>query len=690
MKRLAFFAFLASFALLAVASNAWAHGGQFKAPGGAVDPGQRAPEDPTPPPPPPPTGPPPTTPSPSDPGKPSSGPVTPPPSAPPPATGTGPGEIGSGLGARKTAPLSYDQWVFWYAYNNGELENLKESLYALVATDTPLAVMGTGGGGNTGGETHDVKRKIETDLIPAMLWARVPENAGYTDIESAAYIGLAKMTKDPAHIDILREGLNKKFDKIIKESAALSLGLLRRTKPEDQFLSGSDLDRVRGILFDVVEDKDYEERVRCFAAFSLGLLGDQPAGTATGTDTNKAAEHTARLFELAQRDYPAELVPALLTAISLQDPSTVTNEQRQILRDCILKGKLGRADAKGVIVGSEAAAALGRVGDASDVELLIRAIGSRRTDIYMESSCAIALGRLARLIDTTKRTELAKGLIAYIKKSKNQQAINFALISLAYIAMEDVKAGKTDAFTVAKVGEFLLDSATSGKPLEKPYGALAISLVCRQITNEPTVNVYGDFRHKAMTVLKEGTSSGKMTSRDQAAFVIGIGIAQDFDSAPLLVDILKDRKTHWEKLGYAAVALGMAKPGGDRVAAEMIRKILLDTNEEELKVRCATALGLLKDRGALDLLISELEKAETQSLKGQLAVAIAKIGDARSIEPLVTRMKNKKEKELTRAIVTAALGVIGDMELVPSLFRITQDINYRAMNDSRNEIVSIL
>lgn len=682
MKRLALLGFVLAMAMFALAPDALAHGGQFKAPGGNVDPGQRAPEDPTPPPPPPPSGPP-TTPSPSDPKPPpSSGPVTPPPSAPPPTTG--PGELGGGTRGRQ-AGLSYDQWVFWYAYNNAEIENLKEALYSKVGSENPMSVLGSSGS-NQGSETHDVRTKIDSMLIPAMKWARDPKNARHNDVESAAYIGLAKMTRDPTDIDLLREGLGKSMDKIMQESSALALGLLRRAKREDQF-SGSDLDRVRTTLFEVIESGDYDARGRCFAAFAIGLLGDQPSGSGS---TDLSATHTARLFDLLDRDYPnPEIQVAILTAIGLQRPASVTDAQRELLADIVIKGKLGKQDAKG-LVPAEAASVLGRIGTDKEVGVLRRALTSRRTDRFTESSVAIALGQLASLIDSEQRTELAKGLISSMKKIKNQQALNFALISLAYIAMEDIKSGKTDVLASAKVGEFLLKTATDGKPLEKPYGALAVALVAREIGESPTVDVYGEFRHKAVTVLRDGVNSGKMTARDQAAFVIGLGIARDENSVKLLMDVLGDRKENWEKQGYAAVAIGLATPGSNADASTLIKETLVKTNEEELKIRCATALGLLRDRTALETLLTELKNADTQSLKGQIALAIAKIGDGRSIEPMITIMKDSKEKDLTRAIVTAALGVIGDMELIPSLNRISKDINYRAMNDSRREVVSIL
>ena len=605
------------------------------------------------------------------------------PSAPPPPT-TAPGELG-GTQRGKAAGLSYDQWVFWYAYNNAEIENLKEALYQKVSSENPMSVLGSSGA-NQGSETHDVRTKIESLLIPAMKWARDPANARHNDVESASYIGLAKMTRDPTDVDLLKEGLATSMDKIMQESAALSLGLLRRERSEDQF-SGSDLDRVRETLFGVLESGDYDARGRCFAAFAIGLLGDQPSGSGSN---DRSAEHTAHLFDLLERDYPnPEIQVAILTAIGLQSPASVTDAQREYLGDIVLKGKMGKQDAKG-LVPSEAAATLGRIGKDSDVGVLRRALTSRRTDAWTEGSVAIALGKLAALIDGDQRTELAKGLIGSLKKIKNQAAINFSLISLAYIAVEDVKAGRTDVLASAKVGEYLLKIATDGRPLEKPYGALALALIAREIGSSPTVEVYGDFRHNAIQVLRDGVSSGKMTARDQAAFVIGLGIARDEESVKLLMGVLQDRKENWEKQGYAAVAIGLASPGRNMDAATLIKETLTNTNEEELKIRCATALGLLRDRTALELLLAELKKADTQSLKGQIALAIAKIGDGRAIEPMIAIMKDSKEKDLTRAIVTAALGVIGDMELIPSLNRITKDINYRAMNDSRREIVSIL
>ncbi|MGE0193894.1 MAG: HEAT repeat domain-containing protein [Planctomycetota bacterium] len=668
--------------LVHVPTNAWSHGGQFKAPPGYVDPGQRPAEDPTPPPPPPPSGGPPTTGG-EDEGKPTGGgPTTPPPGRTPPPT-TGGGSLGGPTRGR-SATLSQDDWAIWYAYNRASIENLKEALYARVSSNPLAAVVGESGG-NRDDATHDVRSKISSALIPAMLWALDPVNARDPDVESAAAIGLAKMTSDPLHIELIQKGLESK-QKLMRESAALALGLLRRAKPEDQF-TGSDLDRVRETLFAVLGDAEHDVRTRCFAAFALGLLGDQPSGRAGAP---RGAEHTARLFAHLDREVPSdEITVAVLTAIGLQGAGTLVDDQREVLRDLVTRGRLASKSAPDHVC-AEAARALGQVGVDSDVRLLVRALTSRRSGTLTVASAAIALGRLAPLLDSEGRVDVAKELINAVQKLRSGSTTGFALVSLARIAVADLQAGSTAVLGSTKLPKLLLGTAVDGRVLERPYGALALGLIAEEIGETPRTEAEGDFRHDAVRVLREGAMSKRLSAHDQAAYAIALGIARDQASVPLLVEVLEDRRGDAEKQGYAAIALGLVAEGGSVEGRKLVRGLLVETHDEELKVQCATALGLLRDREALPALLMGLKEADTQSLKGQLALAIARLGDGRAIPPLIQVMQDRGEKDLTRAIVTAALGVIGDMEWIPSLHRITQDINYLYMNDSCREIVSIL
>ena len=53
-------------------------------------------------------------------------------------------------------------------------------------------------------------------------------------------------------------------------------------------------------------------------------------------------------------------------------------------------------------------------------------------------------------------------------------------------------------------------------------------------------------------------------------------------------------------------------------------------------------------------------------------------------------LKNPQKPDPTRAIACAGLGLIGDLEFIPSLSRISKDINYRATSDPINEVLSFL
>ena len=92
----------------------------------------------------------------------------------------------------------------------------------------------------------------------------------------------------------------------------------------------------------------------------------------------------------------------------------------------------------------------------------------------------------------------------------------------------------------------------------------------------------------------------------------------------------------------------------------------------------------------MELLLGELERAKSQNVKGQVVLALAKIGDARAVDPLVTLLEDEKQQDLTRALACAGLGVIGDLEWLPSLSRISLDVNYRASTDLINEVLSLI
>ena len=688
IKRILLGALVVSLATLVFSGDLWAHGGQYRGPGGAVPPGQREPTDPTPPAPPPPSGPP-VTPGPTTPSGPApSGPTTGP--TPPPTTGAPP--VSPGMGEKTKGAkgsLGFENWVFWYHNNKADIENLKKALYSRVASENPLFQIGGRNLANRSDATHDTRAKVETDIIPALKRV-IAAKKMHQDTQSAAYIALAKMAKNPQEIELIKKGLDLslKPDVIVQESACIGLGLLRRDLKENQF-EASELDKTRDFLFNVFESKEYQNRTRGFAVLAIGLLGDQPSGS------NRYAGHAAtteRLFGLLQQhgDFKhPDLIVGVLMAIGLQEAPSLTGTQKDELRRCLAKGTLY---GKGVqsMARSYVALTLGRIGDAADIQVLQRAMTSRRNkDRNIQRSCAIGLGQLGHLVQGEDRIQVAKTLLDNMSKLKDASSLNYAVISLSDLIIADVKQGKTDVIGNTKAGEYLLKLAEDGKYIQRPFGALALGLIGKEIGDQTTIPVYGEFRSKSIEILRSGLKTKKLDKRGRAAFATSLGIVRDLTSIKDLIAIISDKKEDQELRGYAALALGLIGTATRDVLIP-IREALKERRSEELRQQTATALGLLQDPDAVPLLLDELKRAKSQNVKGQVVLALAKIGDARAVAPMIALLENKKEQDLTRALACAGLGVIGDLEWLPSLSRLSLDVNYRASVDLINEVLSLI
>lgn len=699
MKRARRWAILLGTTLLASPSAAWAHGGQFRDPGGGVPPGLRPPGDPTPPHPEP--MPRPTTggtdgpePTPNDP------PVTPPtpvtPGLPLPVK-TDPDPAGPG-GPRRSNTLSYDSWVFWWAYNAPEILRLKESIYRLrIDPRSPLAALGDGAG-NSSDAWRATQERVRRDVIPALVKIMGSDRSVNADTRSAATLALAKVTADPAHIALLLAPIDGKTatdrdpDGIVQESAALSLGLLRRSEPSQQ-LDAKELDRVRDRAFEIFEDETQRTRTRAFALIALGCLGDQPTARGpaapVGTEVSVNEGTTARLFDALSRPYAKpDLTACLLFALSRQPPVTVTDEMTDALKEGALKGRL-RGQTLDGIVASYAALALGRVGRPEHARSLLLCMTTRSTSAFVKRSAAIGLGQLAIRASGPERAAIVADLIRTVDASRETSTRSFAMMSVAKILANDAEAGRTDAWNAkGKPLDWLVGISQNGAAMLRPYAALALGLVARSVGERPEVLELGEGRIAAVKALREGLD-GPMDPRSRGAFAVGLGLAKDEPARTRLLALLSEDGLDRELRGYCALSIGMIGISGRDVVLAL-EKAMAERTSEELRLQCAAALGLLGVTKARDLLIAELEGTESQVLQGQIVLALARIGDDKAIPPLLKILSDPARSDSTRAIACAGLGLVGDMEMIPTLVRLAADVNYRACVDAIQEVLTIL
>ena len=637
----------------------WAHEGVYRGPLDLVPPGIREPFDPVRPPPPPAAGLP-TTPA----------PVTP--TTPQPIRPTVPAPMTPARS--RTASWSFERWEFWYHHN-------KDALEAALSRRATLP------------------DKVVTDVVvPALLPAldRAAEPAGPC-ISAAAHIALAKVTRDIRHVAILERGLKRQgpSETVVRAASALALGLLRRSRVEDQF-PPEVLDGVRETLFIAVDNADLSFRTRGFAALGLGLLGDQPTHLLDGESDPLAAERrtTGRLVEALLRHHDRSDLPiALLLAIGLQPAASIAPAHLDLLRTCVRQGKLGAHEVSG-IVQAHAVPVLARLGAAEDVELLRRLLGSRRIkEQNVSRSAAIGLRILGNRFEGSVAERAAEALLVCVAKQKDASTIQYASMGLASL-LGAVPPEQAAGSTIWRhVGELLLDTARRGGYSEQPYATVGLALALRARAGEPDVATAAPFRTRALAILRDGMSSRKLESSARAACATALGLVGDSADTAVLMRTLADNRADRHLRTYAALALGIEGVEGARGG---LIEAASDRHDNDLRRQAVASLGLLgtpfpaERAPTIAALLDALEYSKEGTLVATCVEALSRAGGEDVARRFAEMLGATRQSPYERAIVCAGLGLLGDREVVPSRALLLRDANYRATTDVLSALWALL
>jgi len=650
-----------------------AHGGSYRGPAGEVPPGQRDPKDPQPPP--------------ENPATPSPGPGggtgTPPPSGPPsggdggdtpdapppppnapdgPGGNNGPGGIATPGGKKRAAPrqMSFENWLFWWAYNKDEILNLKARLKSredVVATGSGPYFLGKGKGAT--GSKSTTPQMIKDMIVPA-LEKVVANKEIHQDIRGGALIALARAEPTKKYLKMFFEIAAKESgeDKVVQESAIIALGILQIKDPE-----------IRDYLIGLVENRNYPMRGRCFAMLSLGLLRDN------SPEVFKALEARLDGSEV-HLDVP---VCALLSIGLIGDESQVEK-----LIGWLEAGKIGREKLSD-LEKSWVVAALGKIGHPDALKPIAKVL--REKGRYAKRSAAIAVGQIANQTDQEDQVKYCKMLIQFHKNEGDLTAKNYAVISLGRIAGD---ANASEKVRNA-VKSFLKSTyKDSNKTTERPFAALAMGLLGfdgAASTPKPQA-----LKEELAAVIRPALQARKGDKTALGALAVSLGMLKDQGSVDLLKSILKDRGMDKKLRGSAAMALGLI---GDKSANEVIMKALKEREDRDLRVDTAVAAGLLGNPDAVLELVKVLkDKKASQFVLGSVALALGQIGDSRGIDAMVLILEPDKTNgtypDLTRALVAVALGQLSDRRDYRVLYLMSKDINYRASVPALDEILTIL
>ncbi len=654
--------FLVPFLALAVAAaGAHAHGGSFRGPNGGVPPGIRGPNDPEPPPPPP-----------SDPGDPD-GPVTPGPGPTPNGPDSGHDTPGGGAPIPTPTPrgpgngrpsgtrqLTYDSWRFWWGYNNDDILNLKAHVNNGGFTRASPIYFGQSDGSRRS-IMQPTRRAVLKAVIPALL-RTINRKSEHEDVHGGALVALGKVG-NAGHVAMFHDALWNRFRNTAgqrldfglqaRESAVLALGLLPN-------LADGDRRSVRDVCLKAIADDSLRTRERSWAAVCLGLQRDRDA--------------VAPLLELLGRKYKDDNLPAgILAGLGLiGDPSV-----RETLEHIVLKGRVGKQRVSGR-VRAFAVYALGKLGDPKALDTVLAVLKARKFGKLVKRSCAIAAGPLGAAAPTELQQETVRALLRYTRRGRDTTARNFALISLSRIGTERALRG-------------LLQTADKGRYAERPFAALGLGTAVfysdRAAKENRGAALDADLR--ASIVAQLAKLSVEIKDNDtRAAFWLARGLVKDTAAIETMTSIVSSRKDATLR-GYCCVALGLIGKG-TRDVRDALLLALRERKNTDLRRDAATGLGLLHDGDVLNLLITELRRAKSFAVQGQLITAIGTIGDQRAIAPLVGLLEDRSQPTMTRAMAAVGLGLIGDPRPIPALARLSKNYNYRASVSDLDELLFIL
>lgn len=579
-------------------------------------------------------------------------------------------------------------WESWWAFNRDPFLNLKSVVHggrASLGSDefflghVPLDA------------ARDHRRPddevIHGSVVPALL--KVLETETDNDLVTGSLIALAKIGADPEKADAkeiaarIRPFLAS-ANQEIAETAAVSLGILADPAAIgtlEELLGDTEAGR------QLVAGHEVSWRTRAFAAYGLGLIGYRTGNL----DVRRHIVHYLTevlggpALDMATPDVAIACIIALGLVPLPVDPGCARGgDDRPVAmhcRRCQVEWlvELSRRAELREPVRAHTPTALVRLvaGRGVDPELKGRVAGellglAKGGDRVLRDLRCGALGALGVLGDADEDEvdrAIFAGLVAVAGGSRDLDSRTLALVSLGQVAGRRGSATGAKSETLVEARRLLLDALKQGRSSDRSWTALALGQLERSATDagfDASPEVAGALR-AALSASGAPTEAG--------AFGLALGIMHDGESSDEVlrkVEAISDDAGR----GYLCVALGLMDAPR---AEEPLRELLHTSRYRPLLLRqVAIALGLIGDRDLVPDLIDQLRKATGLTAQSSIAAALGEIGDARSVEPLLTMLEDPEINVRGRAFAAVALGIVADKEPLPWNSKIAIGVNYHA------------
>lgn len=683
------------------APEAGAHGGQWKPPEpvpsrpGGSPPPFRKPEQPTlpvptptTPRPPTPPGVPPVTPGPAPPAPtpPTTPPTTPPPVTPPTGGWSAPGTGPTGRPRPASGQGAETDWLTWWLLNRWAfLPERRLDPERVAAVVTPSGAPAEDPTARLVAQRDAVAGRL---AVPFLLDRLDPARREDAEVVSAALLALARLSRSAEHAAVLLDhALDPRRPALVRESAALAAGLLRRSDPARAF-DGLLLDTVRRDLLRLCDEADAPTRTRAFAVLAVGLLGDQPFGASFSAHGRLVVHELGRRLAAPHAD--AEITVALLTALGLQPLAGVPESLQADLRRIVL-GKRVYRRGWDAYERSHALTALCRLRAPGWQTLVLRVLGDRRSPAPGVRAALLALGAQAGGLTPTEREEAVVALLAALDKARDPATRGLTYLALGRVVREDLHADSMRGLDRLEGGKALVGYARNAPAACRGFAILALGLVLGPAAAHPDGAARAFAQEGRKELLFHLARDGNPDARAACVVALGLTARREDVQSPLWVALrerFEDRNEDPGLRAHAGLGLALGADGPEEVAA-LLAAAVGDPAHPDVQAEAAFALSFLGGRPETRALLAGLDKARSQNALAKVVTALGRLGDPLAAQALVAVARDRARGDEPRALAVAALGLLLDPEPRPSLMRLSVDANYPARTEALQEAFTI-
>ena len=567
-----------------------------------------------------------------------------------------------------------NSWQTWWHYNRWAHLEVAGSLIA--ETDSGGFFLGQGEKSQPATLLRATRNQVRDVVQPAL--AQALRRGGQAELEIFTVQALAKVRDIPFRqgqpdFDNVVLPLLKSGNQSVAEKAVLALGI-RGESHAFPWLAA--------ILSDTPEGRDLvgrslvNDRLRTFAAYGLGLLGER-----TRDHKVLVGIYDALMEALPLEREEVQIACLLSLGLTPMPTGDVFIEGGELFAgktriDQVLAILAFLEDrSQSFLARSQAPNALARLSaDASDslrgrvaYALLVAAGALSDEPRELQDAAVIALGQIGRSGSEPLDQEIRGQLERIAFRSSAERSTRF----LATIALAEASArrgsGENPYAGLASSRRAFLRNLQRSRGETLSWTALALGVL------ESDARARGEVASpesgKALRNLMEKARSTEVGG----AIALALGMIRDQEAVELLQARMLETGDSYLR-GYCALALGMI---GSPFATATVRRVLTEGTEQPPVIEnAAIGLALLGDQETGKQLFGILERTSNPKVQASVASAMGWIKDPRALGDLCKLLGDVRRSDTARAWTAVAIGRICDDDRWPWVGRMSVNVQY--------------